>query len=430
MTRPRFPLRAVAALFIERQQLDRPRGRRLTAGSLRSFVEAAGGLQIDTINVVDRAHYLTAWSRFGAFERAKLDRLIWRRKVLFEYLSHVACFVPATHFPAWRRAMLDYETKSMGWGSWLKKHAPTLKHVESTVREHGPLGSAHFEDERPEKRPAGWWNWKQTSHALDFLWKSGRIAVHSRRNFHKSYDLIERVHPKSLAAEPLSRDAFRRWHIERSLHAMGAATEPDLRMYMTFPRIKATERRTWVRRLVHEGAIVEIDVEGQRGPWFALPADLPALERAARKRIASRGTTMLSPFDSFLWYRERTRRLFGFDYTIEVYVPGHKRVHGYYALPIWHDGQFIGRLDSKTHRERGELEVKRVYFEPWFVAGDSPPAASWGRIDQEAALQGVAEAVHSLATFVQARRVKLGKVVPSRLRAPFARALREAAPHS
>ena len=257
---------------------------------------------------------------------------------------------------------------------------------------------------------------------------TGQTLVHSRQHFHKRFDLAERVMPDALAAEPPSLEEFIRWHTRRSLHAMGAATETDLRMYMTFPR-GPSDRRAALKHLVHTGEVVETAIgDGKGGKparWLALAEDLPALERAARRRAPARGTTLVSPFDSFLWHRDRTRRLFGFDYSIEVYVPGPKRVHGYYVLPIFHDGQLIGRADLKTHRAERRLEAKRIHFEPWFVNGGRPPAADWGEVDRDAALAGVAEALRSLATFVGADRVTLGAVEPRRLAAPLKRALKE-----
>jgi hypothetical protein len=173
---------------------------------------------------------------------------------------------------------------------------------------------------------------------------------------------------------------------------------------------------------------VEIQVKGSRARWLALARDLPALARAARRHSGSRGTTLLSPFDSLLWYRERVERLFGFSYRIEVYTPSPQRVHGYYTLPILHDGQLIGRVDAKAHRAERRLAVRGVHFERWFATGGDPPAATWGAIEQDAALAGVADAVWSLARFAGADDVELGRVVPRRLRAPLARALRTAAP--
>jgi hypothetical protein len=205
---------------------------------------------------------------------------------------------------------------------------------------------------------------------------------------------------------------------------MGAATESDLRMYLTFPRAAAGERRQALRAAVAAGEVVEVEVDGERGRSFALAEDLPVLLDAGRRRRPSAGTTLLSPFDSFLWHRDRTRRLFGYDYTLEVYTPGHKRVHGYYSLPILHDGHLVGRLDPKAHRAERRLEIRKVHFEPWFAKGDRPPAASWGAIDQGTALAGVGEAVRSLATFVGADEVSLGRVTPAALAPALRRAVR------
>jgi uncharacterized protein YcaQ len=424
MAAPLLPRRAVAALFLARQHLARPRTRRLTASSLVGFVEDVGGLQIDSINVVERGHHLTLWSRFGPYDRAAVERIAYRRRLLFEYWAHAACLVPASHYPAWRRAMLDYSVRNRAWGAWLKTNRRVLRAVEDALAEGGPLGSADFEHRRAPGSSGGWWNWKPAAHALDYLWMSGRALVHSRSHFRKSFDLCERVMPGAAASEPLTQEAFRRWHLRQSLRALGAASETDLRMYLTFPRLAAAERRQVLRAALEAGEVVEVEVEDDRGRHFALAEDLPALAAAGRRRRPAAGTTLLSPFDSFLWHRDRTRRLFGFDYTLEVYTPGHKRVHGYYSLPIFHDGQLVGRLDPKAHRAERRLEVRAVHFEPWFAKGDAPPAASWGAIDPDAVLAGVAEALRSLATFVGAEHVTLGRVTPAALAPALRRAVK------
>lgn len=410
MTPPVFDRRAVAALFVARQHLARPRARRLTARSLLAFVEDVGGLQLDSINVVERGHHLTLWSRFGPFERRTVERIAYRQRLLFEYWAHAACLVSAAHFPAWRRVMLDYSVRSRAWGKWLKKNRAVLRAVEEAITANGPMGSADFAH-RPGST-GGWWNWKPAAHALDYLWMSGRTLVHSRRHFQKRFDLAERMMPEAVAREALTPLEFRRWHLRQSLHAMGAASESDLRMYLTYPRTAANERQKALRSALDSGEIVGVEVRGARGRWLALAEDLPALAAAGRKRRPATGTTLLSPFDSFLWHRERTRQLFGYDYTLEVYTPGPKRVHGYYSLPIFHDGQLIGRLDPKTHRAEKRLEVKAVHFEPWFAKGVTPPAASWGPVDRDAALAGVGEALRSLAVFVGAQEVTVGRVTP------------------
>jgi uncharacterized protein YcaQ len=323
--------------------------------------------------------------------------------------------------------MLEYQIRHRAWSSWLQKNAEVLREVERAIVDGGPLGNADFEHHRPPGSSAGWWNWKPAMHALDYRWMTGRALVHSRTHFQKRFDLAERVMPAALALEPPSAEEFRRWHVRQSLHAMGAATGTDLRMYLTFPRAEVSNRRSALKELLASGEVVEIVVEQRgrslKGPWYALAADLPALAAAGRRRTPSRGTTFLSPFDSFLWHRERTQKLFGFEYRIEVYTPGPKRVHGYYVLPILHDGQLIGRADLKTHRRDGLLELRRMSFEDWFLKGAAPPAADWGRIDRDAAVSGIADALWSLAAFVGANEVAVGQVKPARLRAPMRSAL-------
>jgi uncharacterized protein YcaQ len=422
MTLPVFSRRAVAALFLTRQHLDRPRTTRLTERALVGFVEDVGGLQLDSINVLERGHHLTLWSRFGPYDRRAVERIAYGRRSLFEYWAHAACLVPTAHFPAWRRVMLDYSVRSRAWGKWLQKNRRVLRAVEEAITANGVMGSADFEHRRPPGSASGWWNWKPAAHALDYLWMSGRTLVHSRRHFHKRFDLAERLMPAALSGQALTAPEFRRWHLRRSLHAMGAASESDLRMYFTYPRIALSDRRHALRAALEAGEVTEIEVEGERGRWLALASDLPLLAAAGRQRRAARGTTFLSPFDSFLWHRERTRRLFGYDYSLEVYTPLPRRRYGYYSLPIFHDGQLIGRLDPKTHRQEKRLEVKAVHFEPWFANGAAPPGASWGAVDRDAALTGVAEALRSLAEFVGAQEVAVGRVSPGTLAAPFRRA--------
>jgi uncharacterized protein YcaQ len=424
MPLPVVSRRGVAALFLARQHLARPRTRRLTASSLLAFVEDVGGLQIDSINVVERAHYLTLWSRFGPYDRGAVDRLAYRRRLLFEYWAHAACLVPASHYQAWRRAMIDYSLRSRAWGSWLQRNRRVLRAVEDAIASGGPLGSADFEHRRAPGAAGGWWNWKPATHALDYLWMSGRTLVHSRAHFRKRFDLAERVMPEAVLREPLTREGFRRWHLRQSLHAMGAASATDLRMYLTFPRAAAGDRRHALRAALEEGEVVEFEVAGERGRWLALAEDLPVLAAAGRRRRGAVGTTLLSPFDSFLWHRERTRRLFGYDYRLEVYTPGHRRLHGYYSLPIFHDGHLVGRLDPKAHRAEKRLEVRAVHFEPWFAKGAAPPAASWGAVDRDAALLGVGEALRSLAAFVGAEDVTVGRVTPGALGPALRRAVK------
>ena len=371
MPRSAIPLRAVTALFLQRQHLLRPLATPLTAPRLTRFVEDVGGIQLDSINVLDRAHYLTVWSRFGPYERVWLDRAVYRRRLLFEYWAHAACLVPVSALPWWRRAMLDYRGRHTGWSDWLRRNGKVLTRVRDSVTANGPMANADFEGRRPAGA-GGWWSWRPVQHALHYLWMTGALTIHSRQHFHKRYDLFERAMPAIAACQAVSADEFRRWHLERSLHAMGAATEQDLAGYLTFPSSgrEADEPRCAPCSGVARSR--EIEVEGKPGRWLVLARDLPALRRAST--ATPTGTTLLSPFDSLLWYRGRVARLFGFDYRIEVYTPGDQRVHGYYTLPILHHGCLIGRVDAKAHRPERRLEVRHVHFEPWVASGASAPS--------------------------------------------------------
>ncbi|MBI5623771.1 MAG: YcaQ family DNA glycosylase [Elusimicrobia bacterium] len=392
---------AVRRLFLRRQHLDRPLQGPLEPGRLNAFVEDTGGLQLDSINVLERAHYLSVWSRFGAYDKAVLDRMAYEDRLLYEYWAHAASLVPSSHLPAWRRAMLDYRTRHTGWSTWLKAHRKVLAEVESSVAGKGPVTAAGLLSGRGRKRSSGWWDWKPAQHALHFLWMTGRLAVHSRPHFHKRYDLSERVKDLS-RVEPLTAPEFHGWHVRQSLRAMGAATAKDLASYLTFPRFSPNDRRRALAGLVESGEVVKVEVRGLACDWFALAEDVPSLLEPGPEPM---GTTLLCPFDSFLWHRGRVRDLFGFDYKIEVYVPAPKRRYGYYSLPILHQGRLIGRLDAKNARQDRRLLVHAVHFEEGFAEG--PKVA--------AALEGLSRALESLADFTGAREVTVGRVAPSKL---------------
>ena len=420
MRRRPIPLSAVHALFLERQHLARPFAKPLTPKRLLRFAEDVGGIQLDSIHVLERAHYLTVWSRFGPYDRDALDRLVYRRRLFFEYWAHAACLLPTTLLSGWRRAMLDYDPRHTGWQRWLKKNDRVLREVRAAIAANGPMGSGDFDRKR---RGAGWWNWGPAHHALHHLWMTGALTISSRRHFHKKYDLFERAFPAASEVAPIPSEDFPRWHVRRSLFAMGAAPEKSLAWYWSFPRFARGVRTKALGELVASGEVVEVAVESREEPWYVLAEDLPALRRAAGKSAPSSGTTLVGPFDSVMWHRERVKLLFGLDYKIEVYTPGDQRVHGYYTTPILHDGALIGRVDAKTHRAEGRLEVRHAHFEPWFAAGKPSPVRG-ERLHAEKALEGLAGALRSLAAFVGASDVTLARATPARLRAPLASKLR------
>src|SRR5689334_24000747 len=212
-TAPRaVPRHAVRALFLHRQHLGRPRAHALTPGRLLRSAEDAGGIQLDSINVVDRAHYLTVWSRFGPFDRARLDRLVYRRRLFVEYWAHAACLVPVSMLPWWKRAMLDYRVRHTGWSGWLRKNSRLLGTVTEMIRAGGPMGHAELEGKRPARGRGGWWDWRPVQHALHYLWMTGVLTIHSRRHFQKRFDLLERALPGARAVEAVPANAFFRRH--------------------------------------------------------------------------------------------------------------------------------------------------------------------------------------------------------------------------
>ena len=374
-------------LWFHRQGLTRARGEeKLTKKRFLAHLEGTGGLQLDSVNVVDRAHYLTLWSRFGTFDRALPDRWTYRDRIAFEHWGHEACVLPASRLPRSLRHMRRFRPQ----GSWWGEHLPTpagKRRVLKRLRQEGPLESADF-----EKSPEGsgpWWGWKEDKRALEVMWHGGRVAVSSRRHFRRAYDLAERVYGDVTPA-PLAE--YEDGWLFTGLSGNGIATEKHLENYLTAPRLPAADRKRVIARNLRKKRVIEVEVEGRRGTWLALPEDV----KRARELPAPRGTTLICPFDSLLWQRRRAEELLDFRYRIEIYVPPAKRVFGYYVLPILHDGRLVGRLDPKLHRDRGELEIKAIHLEPGF------------RKHAEFK-EGLAASVRALAEFLGATSLRLPK---------------------
>ncbi len=418
------PRRAVAALFLERQLLDRPRARRLTPSSLRALAESTGGIQLDSINVLERAHYLTLWSRFGPFERERADKLVYSRRVLFEYWAHCACWVPRSHLPAWKHVMAEQEQLRPRFARWAREHPQAVTEVRERLRAHGHRSERHYKGNKTSG--GGWWDWKPAAEAFQYLWFCGEALVRRRVNFEKIYDLPGRVLPEFDATPTLGREEFWRWHIQQSLRGMGVAHESDLTMYLSNP-MRRPGFAPVLRAMLREGSLVEVNVEGLppvRGTrkWVMGPQDQAALLAAGRRRRPSRGTTFLSPFDSFLWHRERVSRLFDFDYKIEVYVPAPQRLHGYYSLPLLHEGQLVGRMDAKLHRAESVLEARRLTLEgdaAKLFSKSAPPGAG------DALLAGLVEALGSLRDHLGATRIRCLRVEPAAVKRVLEAGLRK-----
>ena len=381
---PRLTREQVIRLWLDRQGLLRPRGRRLTRRALVDHLERTGGLQLDSVNVVDRAHYLTLWSRFGPYDRAAVDRWVYRDRAAHEFLAHVACIVPMRSLPLSRRYMREFDPRD-DWWLQRKADAGVRRAVLRRIRAEGPLESADFKNESGSG--GSWWGWKVEKMALEWLFRRGKLAIGDRRGFRRVYDLAERVYPPGPAA---TRREWEDSWLLLGLAANGAAPESHLAGYLTAPRLAAAARRAVLARNLKRGVVREVTVDGLAGPWYALAETLDGLGRLPRPR----GTNLLCPFDSLLWQRRRAEDLLDFRYRVEIYVPPPRRVHGYYVLPILHEGRLVGRLDPKFDRQAGRLLVRKLQVEPGFDGG-----ADFRR--------GLAGALADLAVFLGAGGVDL-----------------------
>jgi len=312
--------------------------------------------QIDSVNVLVRAHYLPAFSRLGAYDRADLDRLAWgakSKRQLFEYWAHEASLLPFDLHPLLRWRMAKADRGEAGW-TWMRRCAGEQRDeamaLLKRIQEEGPLAASDFE---AHKSTSGWWQWSDTKRALEWLFWAGHITATRRNSFERVYDLPERVLPAEVLAAPTPgiADAHRAL-IERAARALGIATEGELRDYF---RQSPQEARPAIESLAEEGVLVPVNVSGWRHAW---------LHRDARLPRAIEAQALLAPFDPLVWERDRAERLFGFHYRIEIYVPAEKRVHGYYVLPFLFGDRLVGRVDLKADRKNGRLLVQATHFEP------------------------------------------------------------------
>ncbi|HEX5496971.1 MAG TPA: crosslink repair DNA glycosylase YcaQ family protein [Mycobacteriales bacterium] len=333
---------------------DPPPAGRADARHIRRVLGRVGLLQIDSVNVLCRSHYLPVFARLGDYPRQTLDRLSWggRRRELFEYWAHEASLVPIRLQPQlrWRMA----RAAETAWGSMtrLARERPGfVEDVYTLVAERGPIGASAIEVERP--RPGTMWNWHDGKIALEWLFYCGRVSAAGRRNFERLYDLTERVIPADILATPTPdrADAVRDL-VRVAAHGYGVATERDLRDYF---RLGVADTRRAVAELVEAGELEPVTVTGWRHTGY--------LRVGSRVPRRVRARALLSPFDSLIWERTRAERLFDFRYRIEIYTPAARRVYGYYVLPFLLGERMVARVDLKSDRKEGALRVRAAHWE-------------------------------------------------------------------
>jgi uncharacterized protein YcaQ len=332
--------------------------RPVSAGTIRRLVGDLGAIQLDSVNVLVRSHFLPVFSRFGAYDRALLERAAYARpRRIFEYWGHEASLMPMESFPLMRWRM---ERAKSGEGTWKhvaqvgREEKDLVARVKQTIVERGPMTASDFEQQPGAKRGESWWGWTQTKRALEFLFWAGELSASTRRpSFERVYDLTERVVPPEVLQKRIGTEAACAELMEIAARACGVATQSDLRDYFRLP---LTYARKAVRQLVERGRLLEVKIEGWKQPAY-LHAD-------ARVPRAIDTSALLSPFDSLVWNRERTNRLFDFHYRIEIYTPVHKRVHGYYVLPYLLGDSLVARVDLKADRAASTLLVHAIHYEP------------------------------------------------------------------
>jgi uncharacterized protein YcaQ len=327
------------------------------AGDVVRVARRLGLVQIDSVNVLVRSHYLPCYSRLGAYDPALLDAAAYggRRRRLFEYWGHEASLVPVELQPLLRWRM---ERARHGIGLWDgvgrfgREREAFCAEVLAEIRDRGPLGVSDLS--AAGRRKGGWWGWSEGKVALEWLFWAGQVTTHSRRRFERVYDLPERVLPARVWNAPTPPVAEAQRELLRiSLRAMGVATARDLRDYFRLP---VADTRARIDELVEAGEWRCLQVEGWRGPVYA-PRDL----RVPRSLDAC---ALLSPFDSLVWCRDRLQRLFDFHYRIEIYTPAHRRQHGYYVLPFLLGDRLVARVDLKSDRAAQRLRVLGTHYEP------------------------------------------------------------------
>jgi uncharacterized protein YcaQ len=321
---------------------------------LRRLTSRLAVVQIDSVNVLSRSHYLPAFSRLGSYPRAALDELPGRRRALFEYWAHEASFLPVRLQPHLRWRMAAAEEHA--WGSMVRiqrERPGYVAEVLDRVRDGGPLKASDLAEPKPD-RPGTMWNWHAGKVALEWLFYAGALtARHRTAGFERVYDLTERVLPREILAVPTPdpADAVREL-VRTASRALGVATERDLRDYF---RLKPAPTRAAIDQLVEAGELQPVDVDGWSAPAW--------LDPDARRPRWIRAQALLSPFDSLVWERPRVERIFGFRYRLEIYTPAAKRVHGYYVLPFLLGDRLVARVDLKADRQNGVLRVQAAFAE-------------------------------------------------------------------
>jgi uncharacterized protein YcaQ len=401
LTRVKSSLSAAEArrVALAAQGFGRPRPAAAGTRQLNGALARMATLQIDSVNVFARSHYMPLFSRVGAYDTAALDRLLFaRRSPYVEYLAHVAAFIPADDWGLFDFRMQAMHAKYAAPGGWFDTHRDIVDWVRAELATRGPLRPAQIEHDAKKGARGPWWDWDVVKNALEYLWMFGEVAIAGRRGFERRYALAEQVIPRHVLEAPVPRDDAVRELVRRASRAYGVATASDLADYW---RIR--DRRTLmtaIGELVDTGELTPVQVEGWQSAGKPAKAWLHA-EAAIPRRIDA--AAILTPFDPVVWFRDRAERLFDFEYRIEIYTPAPKRRFGYYSLPVLIGDDVVGRVDLKADRAASTLRVQSAWWEHGRptdaaarLAAELRLAASWQGLESISISHG-GDAVDDLA---------------------------------
>ena len=337
-----------------------PRGR-VTERHLTDAIANLGVLQIDSVNVFERSHYLPLFSRLGTYDTALLDHILLdphAPATHVEYWAHVAAFIPVESWPLWQWKMQEARESHSRPGSWLAEHRQLADDLLARLHTEGHATFSQLEGKRDQRR-GSWWDWSDVKVALEYLFECGLITAIGRTNFQRIYAPVADVIPSALLDVTVPKKDARRALVRDAVRALGVGTLHDIADYYRF---KIAPTAVAASELVDSGDIVPVAVAG----WerAGKPVSGYMLTGTTPPARTPRTDSMLTPFDPITWNRERASRMFGFDYRIEIYTPAAKRVYGYYSLPILLGDSLAGRIDLKADRKTKTLIVKSAHWEP------------------------------------------------------------------
>ena len=327
--------------------------------TLLQIIRRIGLLQLDSVSVTARSHYLVMHSRAGLYDPDELDSLLTDGHV-FEYWAHAACIIPIEHYPYFEAHIQHKRETETNFYRGMGDNPPEIiEYVMGEIRQRGALASKDFETRREGEN--GWWNWKPSKVALEYLFNHGHLMTSHRVNFHRYYQLTERVLEKNNFTLDKTLEEWQHWATVNGLRYQGACTLGDIADYY---RLKKTTVQQVLEPLLKAGEVIPLKVENRKMPFYLHHEDLPLLQEIEAGNHAPQLTTFLSPFDNLIWYRQRVETLFDFYYRIELYTPAPKRKYGYYVLPILHNDQLIGRIDPKIERKERCFRIHALHLEP------------------------------------------------------------------